>query len=109
VRFLPLALVAVAVFVFVLWPAVSSQFRLSRNGASARQLVESLHASFPAVNFRGAASYEREVIYISVLERVDAPVRAEIEQWLRQEKQKRKIGLEIRLQFAGDDLDDIKL
>ena len=107
-RFWPLAVVAVAVLVFLAWTPVSIQLRLSRNGAVAQRLVESLRARFPGVNFRGAASYEREVIYISVVDHVEEAIRSEVEQVLHQEKAEHCLEPEIRLRFVGDGLDDIK-
>jgi hypothetical protein len=101
--------IAALVFLGFVWPLVRIQFRLSRNGAISRQLVESLHSRFPGVDFRGGASYEREVIYISVFEHVDETIRREVEQWLREEKSKQHIAPEIYLMFVGDGLDDLKL
>ena len=108
IGFLPLAVVAVGVLVFLIWPIVTIQLRLSRNGATARQLVESLHSRFPSVDFRGAASYEQEVIYITVFDRVDATLRHDAEQYLRSEKADRHIEPELLLRFVGNDLPDIK-
>jgi hypothetical protein len=104
-RFLLIALVVLGIVVFLVWPLVSIQLRLSRNGAIARQLVQSLQARFPGISFGGAASYESEVIYIHVADRVDEPTRRDIEQWLRGQKTEQKILPEVWLRFA-DDFDD---
>jgi hypothetical protein len=108
IRFLPLEVAAVAVLVFLVWPVATIQLRLSRNGAIARQLAEALHTRFPGADFRGVASYEREVIFISVLNRVDESVRRDVEEYLRAEKTERRIELEIWLRFLGDEVPDIK-
>jgi hypothetical protein len=47
------------------------QLRLSRNGKIANQLVEGLEAQFPESGFDGVASYEREIVYIHVHNRLD--------------------------------------
>jgi hypothetical protein len=93
----------------LIWPLVTIQLRLSRNGAAARRLVESLHSRFPNVDFRGAASYEREVIYLTVFDHVDETIRREVEQWLRQEKIEQQIMPEIHLRFLDDASEDLKL
>ncbi len=108
-RFAALALAAVAIAAVLLWPVVDIELRLWRNGAIADRLAASLHSRFPAVGFRGAASYKDEVVYIVVFDHVDGPTRGEIERWLRAEKAERKIAPEIRLRFAGDSLDDIRI
>jgi hypothetical protein len=105
-RFLLMVLVVLVVVVFLVWPIVSIQLRLSRNGAIAHRLVESLHARFPGITFQGAASYEREIIYITVVNHVDEASRRDVEQWLREEKNEQKIVPEIWLRFSDDSVDD---
>jgi hypothetical protein len=71
------------------------------------QLVGSLKTQFPGVSFRGGASYEREVIYISVRQ-IDDATFAEIERWLRATKSEQKVEPEIWLQFESDDTEKEK-
>ncbi len=86
--------VILVLFVFVL-PFIDIQLRLSRNGAIAAQLVESLHIKFPLANFSGTPSYEREVIYIQVGKDLDREWHPEVEQWLRKLKEEKKIKADI--------------
>lgn len=104
-HFLAIALAVLGAAPFV-WQIVSIQLRLSRNGAIAQRLVESLHARFPGVAFRGGASYESEVIYITVVELVDEATRGDVERWLRGQKIEQKIVPEIWLRFSDDTVDD---
>jgi hypothetical protein len=103
-----LALVAFVVIRGFVWPLVSIQFRLARNGKVAQQLVESLEARFPGAQFGGVASYEQEVIYILVRSRLGEGDRREVAKWLRQQKAEQKIAPRIELRFrdegAGEDL-----
>lgn len=103
--FLAIALAVLGAVTFV-WQIVSIQLRLSRNGAIAHRLVESLHARFPGVAFRGGASYESEVIYITVSDRVDEATREDVERWLRGQKIEQKIVPTIWLRFSDDAVDD---
>src|SRR5262249_36329362 len=100
-----IVLVLSGLVMLLVWPLVSIQLRLSRNGAISRQLVQSLQAQFPGVSFSGAASYEREVIYILVAGQIDEPTRRDVEQWLRGCKTEQRILPEIWLRF-DDDCDD---
>jgi hypothetical protein len=97
-------LIGFVVIVTFVWPLVSIQLRLSRNGKIAQQLVHSLEARFPGINFRGAANYEREVIYISVADRLDEATRLDVERWLREQKIEQKITPQIWLRFEGEDV-----
>lgn len=103
-RFL-LALVLAVPLVTIVYPLVSIQLRLSRNGALARSLVESLNDRFPEAVFRGGASYEREVIYITALGRLEDSRRREVEQWLRDKKAEQRILPEIYLDFSNEGFD----
>ncbi|CEF49246.1 unnamed protein product [uncultured bacterium] len=99
-------LVLVAVVVTgVTWPIVAGQLRLSRNGKIAHQLEELLEARFPGIGFRGAASYEREVIYISVVNRLADADREGVERWLRVQQIEQQIAPDIWLRFESDDPD----
>jgi hypothetical protein len=102
-----IALIALmaSVVIGVGWPLASIQLRLSRNGKIAHQLVESLEAKFQGKNFRGAASYEREVIYIRVGNGLDDADREDVERWLRVQQIEQQIAPEIRLRFEKDDPD----
>ena len=85
-------LLVILVIVSVIWPFVSIQLRLSRNGKIAHQLVESLEARFPGSQFGGAASYESEIIYITALNRFDEAERQDVETWLRKQQIEQKIA-----------------
>jgi hypothetical protein len=102
IRLLPGALVLLGVLSFFAWPLVNIQLRLSRNGAIAAQLVESLRDRFPDADFRGTASYEQEVIYITVVGGLNKSSRQDVEQWLRRQKTERKIAPAIWLKFSDD-------
>jgi hypothetical protein len=96
----------------VAWPLISIQFRLWRNGAVATKLVTSLQARFPEGEFRGAASYQREVVYIRVLGGVRPECRPDVEQWLRRLKVEQEIAPSIWLlfpEFSGEEKNAIKL
>jgi hypothetical protein len=84
------------------WMFIRIELRLSRNGTIAQQLETSLEARFPECKFRGVASYEKEVIYINVLNRLDKAKWHEIETWLREEKIEQKIDPQIWLEVAID-------
>jgi hypothetical protein len=106
-----LAIFVIALLAFVIiggfiWPLVSIQLRLSRNGRIAHQLVESLQARFPKSEFGGAASYEREIIYIQVRNRLNQGERREIETWLREQKNEQKIAPQIWIRFLEDKEDN---
>lgn len=109
-------LLAVIVVVFlcggIAYPLVSIELRLWRNRAIAARLVESLRTRFPAARFRGNVSYEREVIYISVLSEPDPESRPDIERWLRGFKSGQGIAPEIWLLFpdsTGEEKDVTKI
>jgi hypothetical protein len=86
-------------------PLVSIQLRLARNGKIAHQLVQSLETRFPGIRVRGAASYEREVIYLSVGNHLDEAARTEVERWLREQKTEQTIAPQIWLRFEDDAFD----
>lgn len=111
IRVLPGALVVLALFGGLVWPLVSIQLRLSRNGAIAARLVESLRTRFPGADFRGTASYEQEVIYVSVVGDLDPASRPDVGQWLRRLKAEQGIAPEIWLRFSdtGEGKDTIKI
>jgi hypothetical protein len=96
------ALFILGIVTLIAWPFVGFQRRLSKNGAIANQLVSSLEVQFPGVPFRGVASYELDVIYISFLQKVDRETRSGVENWLRKQKSERRIAAEIWLRLAGD-------
>ena len=108
-QFLLLVALLLTIFLGFIWPVIGIQLRLKRNGAIARQLKDALHAQFPTVNFRGAANYESEVVYIMVDEQVEETIRSKIEEWLRNEKTKRAIKPVIELRFDGDKLATIEI
>jgi hypothetical protein len=93
---------AVVVVLGIILPFVQFQLRLSRNGKIAQQLVQSLEERFPAVAFRGGASYEQERIGIRVMSHLDGAGRQEVESWLRTQRIERKIAAEICLDCADD-------
>src|SRR4051794_20349285 len=75
---------AILVFVGAVgWPLLSIQLRLLRNGAIASDLVELLHLRFPDAEFRGVASYDREVISIVVVSGLDPKDFPNVEQYVR--------------------------
>jgi hypothetical protein len=83
-------------------------YRLSTNGAVAKELVESLKNQYPGATIHGGASYERESITITVVDGIDKKSRPELERWLRQEKNERKISPEIWLRFpSGEDFETL--
>ncbi len=90
----------VALIIAITWPIVSIPLRLSRNGAIAADLVATLHADYPGVRFRGSASYEQEVIYISVVEGSDKIDRKDLERWLREKRIDDNIAPAIYLTFS---------
>jgi hypothetical protein len=100
-----IVLMVAGVAAFLVWPFVTIRLRLSKNSAISRQLVQALQTRFPGVSFRGAASYEMEVIYIDVGGPVDEPTRREVEQWLREQKTEQEIRPEVWLGF-GEDFDE---
>jgi hypothetical protein len=112
IRALPATIVILVLFAGVGCPLISIQLRLWRNGAIAAQLVESLRVRFPGAEFRGIASYEREVIYIQVLGGLRMESRSEVEQLLRGFKSEQRIAPEIWLEFpefSGEEKDAIKI
>jgi hypothetical protein len=111
--FTPLRRVGLALIIlfvaFAVWELGSIYLRLSRNLPIAKELVESLNQRFPGVTFSGTASYEREVIYVTVDLGIDAKQRQEVEQWLRVPKREKAIKAEIWLSFRDDeDMKSIK-
>ncbi len=88
------------------WPLAGIQLRLWRNGAIAARLVESLRARFPGANFRGIASYDREVIYIKVLGGLGPESRPEVERWLRTLKAEQGIAPAILLTFPDSSAEE---
>jgi hypothetical protein len=110
-RALPIAVVLLVLFVGFGWPLIDIQFRLWKNRAIAAQLVESLQTRFPGAEFRGIASYEREVVYILVGGGLDPKNRPDVEQWLRQLKVEKKVAPAIWLRYPesmGEEKDTIK-
>lgn len=101
-RFFPLLVVAIILCGLVLWQLLQIQLRLSRNGAIARQLASSLREKYAGVEFRGNASYEREVVYLTVGEGFDQARLEELERWLRNQKTERGIGAAIWLQLLAE-------
>src|SRR6516165_9359446 len=79
------------------WMLATISLRLSRNGAIASQLLESLNQRFPGAVFRGGPSYEREVIYITVQRGLDRALWQEVEQFVRAQKAEKGIAPEIEL------------
>jgi hypothetical protein len=108
-KLLRFVLLAPLVFVIlgVTWHLADIQLRISRNGKVAQQLVESLEARFPGIRFRGAVSYEREVIYISVVNRLDEADREEVERWLREQQIEHRITPQIWLRLESGDPDKV--
>lgn len=81
---------------------VDIQYRLWRNGEISRQLAEELREKYPNVTFGNAASYEKERIYITVVDQIDDTTKLEVERWLHAQKSERKLSLEIWLIFFTD-------
>lgn len=106
IRALATAVVVLVVLGSIAWPFVSIQLRLARNGAIARQLVASLRAEFPTASVRGNASYELEVVYLTVVG-LDEAGRRDVERRLREIKAERRIAPEIWLRFS-DSTDEEK-
>jgi hypothetical protein len=111
IRALLAAIVVLVLFSPIWWPLVHIQLRLWRNGAIATRLVESLRGRFPGADFRGIASYEKEIIYISVLGGLRPESRPDVEQWLRALKAEQNIAPAIMLRFpdtpVGEDAIEI--
>jgi hypothetical protein len=105
VQYLPYAVLTVLLGIATMFAVqiVQIQLRLSRNGAIGRELVESLQVRFPVAKFRSAASYEREAIYITVIDGIDDANKPEVERRLRAEKNERKLPQEIWLDFLPND------
>ena len=104
IGFILLLLIGVTVMVAsVVVPLVAIHFRLSRNGAIAKQLAESMEAQFPGVEIRAAAAYNREEVYVIIVSESNERKRAEFERWLRNQKVEREIAPQIRLRFQGDE------
>jgi hypothetical protein len=105
-RFLQIGFTVGALFFFaslpIVWSLVTIQIRLSRNVPIARGLAASLQAQFPGITARGAASYESERIYITVVSGLDPRSRHEVEQWLCRQKEEQKIAPAIWLRFGDD-------
>jgi len=108
-RLFLIAIVLLSVVAVLAWPFVRIQYRLSRNGAITRQLAEALHSRWPSVDIRGAASYEREIIYITAFDQLDEATRHDMEQWLREQKTERRIEPEIQLRFMGNTEQEITI
>jgi hypothetical protein len=106
IRALPVMIVVLVLFAGLGWPLVGIQLRLWRNGAIAARLVESLRARFPGAEFRGIASYEREVIYIKVLGGLGPEGRPEVERWLRKLKGEQGIAPAIWLTFPDSSAEE---
>jgi|SRR5579884_1154999 len=94
--------VLILLIISLIWQYVEIDHRLSRNGKIARQLVEALEIRFPGSEFGGAASYEREIIYIHVRNHLDESKRQDVETWLRKQKNEQKIEPQIWLRFDQD-------
>lgn len=112
IRALPAAMVILILFGGIGLPVVVIQFRLWRNNAIAARLVELLRARFPTVEFRGSASYEREVVYIGVVRGLDPNSYPEVEQWLRRLKREQRIAPAIWLSFpdsTGEEENFVKI
>src|SRR5262245_45017797 len=111
IRLVPGALGVLVLLGCLAWPFMTIQLRLSRNGAIARQLVESLHTKFPGAEFRGVAAYNREVVYITVVSGPGEGRRRDVEQWLRRLKAELNIapGIELRFPQEVDDKDTIRI
>lgn len=101
-RSLPIVIVVFGALMLLVWPLVSIQLRLSRNGAIVSRLVQSLHARYPGASFRGNTSYEREAIYITIMDGLKAVNRQDLEQWLRAQKSEQRIVPTILLRLSPD-------
>jgi hypothetical protein len=101
----PLVWVGVAVLLVLGLQAaaiVSIPLRLWRNGAIAREIVDRLSVRFPDAHFRGTASYERDVIYITLVSDPKNLDRQEVEAYLRTLKAQRRIAAVISLKYVDD-------
>ena len=99
---------ALGLLAVLLWPIavfVSIQLRLQRNTPVGAQLAAELQERYPALEFRGAASYEIEVIYISVLGRLDPAGRRDVEEWLHARKRELRITPTLLLRYRDEDID----
>lgn len=93
-----ISILAVVAMIVVI-PIGEVYSRLSRNGATARQLAEGLKARFAGVEVQGRPSYESEVVYITIQSDLAMERRREVEQWLREQKTNHHIAPEIWLRF----------
>jgi len=91
------------IFVICVAPIVEIQFRLWRNGAIGTELAESLRKRFPGLTFRSGASYQKEVIYITIIGDFDDATLLEVEQCLRAQKAEQHLSQEIWLNNSAWD------
>jgi hypothetical protein len=80
---------------------VMIQWRLTVNGGISKEMVKALRERFPDVRVMGGASYEKEVIYVTVTENQENSEREKIRDWLANHKEERRIGVSILLRFAS--------
>lgn len=99
------ALLLVGVGMLVIVPFVSIQLRLRRNWPIATQLANSLQGRYPKVEFRGAASYKEEVIYVGVFGRLDDAAKQDIEKWLHLQKRELQITPKLLLRYHDESID----
>jgi hypothetical protein len=74
--------------------------RRHRNQPAAKAIAESLASRYPNYRITGTASYEREVIYISVWGRPENATQLEIRDWLADEKHRRQLRARVSLIFV---------
>jgi hypothetical protein len=98
--------VIVGLLVGLAWPFVSIQLRLHRNNTIAQQLVGSLSGQFSGSDIRGAAAYDREVVYITVIGRSEENKQKDILDCLRRLKSDLGIAPAIWLRFSEDSDDE---
>jgi hypothetical protein len=100
------AFLSVGLLACLAWPFVSIQLRLHRNNTIAQQLVRSLSGQFPGSKIHGAAAYDREVVYVTVIGQTEGNNQKDIEDSLRRLKSDLRIAPAIWLRFSEDSDDE---
>jgi len=82
------------------WPFVRIEWRLAWNQPAARAMAEALTLRHPGLQFTGAASYERDIIYIRVNGQADEATLTDVRDWLATERDRRGLAVRIELRLA---------
>ena len=85
------AILISGVFIYPTITLGSIWLRLHRNQPAAESIAAALAARYPAYRIVGAASYESEVIYISVSGQPDKATQIKMRDWLADVKVRRQI------------------